>query len=373
MNSDSDIPRISLRDIAAKLGVSHSTVSLSLRDHPRISQAVKDRVRNAAEELGYRPDPMLAALANYRRSKENHPIAAGVAWINAWSKPEDLRKHKEFDFYWQGAFKAAEKFGFRLEEFHLGRECSPKRLHQILSTRGIRGILLPPHHEEPDWQEFPWDHYSIVRFGRSLRHPECHIVTADQIANTILAVRKIREKGYQRIGFVTLEGDFSKRGMQFELGFLGGQRMIRDENPIPVLILSRTDAAQRREAFKDWISKFNPDAVFTPDPLVADLIKQCGMKIPDDIGLAVTSILDAGADSGIDQHAEEIGRVGFLMLNSLINDRSRGIPSIFRQILVEGSWVDGNSLPECRTAKKPVTKRKPATKGGSPESKGKSG
>lgn len=345
MNPDSSPPRISLRDIAARLGVSHSTVSLSLRDHPRISQAVKDRVRKAAEEMGYRPDPMLAALANYRRGREQHPISAAVAWINAWPAPEDLRHFKEFDFYWQGAFKAAEKFGFRLEEFRVGRECSPRRLHQILSTRGIRGILLPPHQMEPDWREFPWENYSIVRFGRSLRHPECHIVTADQIANTILAVRKIHEKGYHRIGFVTIEGDFSKRGMQFELGFLGGQRIIRDENPIPVLILNRSAAEERRKAFESWFASYRPDAIFTPDPTVAELLKQCGIRVPEDVGLAVTSILDAKADAGIDQHPEEIGRVGFLMLNSLINDRSRGIPGIFRQILVEGSWVDGSSLP----------------------------
>lgn len=346
MNPDSSLPRVSLRDIAARLGVSHSTVSLSLRDHPRISQAVKDRVCKAAEEMGYRPDPMLAALANYRRGREQHPITSAVAWINAWPTPAGLRQFKEFDFYWQGASKAAEKFGFRLEEFRVGRECSPKRLHQILSTRGIRGILLPPHQTEPDWQDFPWDHYSIVRFGRSLRHPECHIVTADQIANTILAVRKMHEKGYKRIGFVTLEGDFSKRGMQFELGFLGGQRIIRDENPIPVLILSRSDAAGRKKAFEAWHARHQPDAIFTPDPSVAGLLKHCGLRVPNDLGLAVTSILDAKADAGIDQHPEEIGRVGFLMLNSLINDRSRGIPSIFRQILVEGSWVDGASLPD---------------------------
>jgi LacI family transcriptional regulator len=347
--SNSEMPRVSLRDIAARLGVSHSTVSLSLRDNPRISPTVKERVRKAAAEMGYRPDPMLAALANYRRGRETHPITAGIAWINAWPDGDALRKHKEFDFYWQGARMAAEKFGFRLEEFRLGRDCSPKRLHQILSTRGIRGILLPPHQIEPDWSGFPWEEYSVVRFGRSLRHPACHIVTADQIANTILAVQRIHDKGYRRIGFVTLEGDFSKRGMQFELGFLGGQRIIRDEDPLPVLILSRGDPASRRASFKEWLSLHRPDAIFTPDPAVSELIRSCGLRVPEDIGIAATSVLDGGTDSGINQHPEEIGRVGFLMLNSLISDRSRGIPAIFRQILVEGSWVDGTALPDRRS------------------------
>lgn len=362
MSSDSQMPRVSLRDIAAKLGVSHSTVSLSLRDNPRISATVKERVRKAAEEMGYRPDPMLAALANYRRGRESHPITACVAWINAWPEPENLRKHREFDCYWQGAFKAAEKFGFRLEEFLLGRECNARRLHQILSTRGIRGILLPPHKQQPDWQDFPWEHYSIVRFGRSLHQPECHIVTADQVANTILAVRKIHEKGYKRIGFVQPKGDFSLRGMQFELGFLGGQRLVQEDHPIPVLILEPGQPAARVAAFHAWYQAHKPDAIITSDPELPAMVKQLGLKVPDDFALAATSILDGGSDAGIDQHPEEIGRVGFLMLNSLISDRSRGIPSIFRQILVEGSWVDGASVPDAPGSSGGRTPRKAAKK-----------
>ena len=345
MPPEPDPHRISLRDLAARLGVSHATVSLALKGSPRISAPVRERIIALAEEVGYRPDPMLSALASYRRGKRSQPITAEVAWINAWPDPAQLRKHREFDFYWQGAFKAADKFGFRLEEFHLGAECGPRRLHQILSTRGIRGILLPPHQIEPDWQDFPWEHYSVVRFGRSLHHPACHIVTADQIANTILAVQQIHAKGYRRIGFVTLEGDFSRRGMQFELGFLGGQRIIRDSEPIPVLVLTRTNPATRRKAFTTWLETYRPDAIVTPDPAIRQLLQQSGKSVPGDFGLAVTSVLDGGADCGIDQHPEEIGRVGFLMLNSLISDRSTGIPAIFRQILVEGSWVDGQSLP----------------------------
>src|SRR5690606_34850556 len=104
-----------------------------------------------AEEMGYKPDPMLAALANYRRGKNTIPITASIAWLNAWPEPEKLRGFKEFDCYWQGAFAAAEKFGYRLEEFQFGKGFTPERLHQILSTRGIRGMLIPPHQNDPDW------------------------------------------------------------------------------------------------------------------------------------------------------------------------------------------------------------------------------
>jgi LacI family transcriptional regulator len=45
--------KVSIKDLAARTGLSFATVSLSLRDHPRISDDTKGRVRKAAQELGY--------------------------------------------------------------------------------------------------------------------------------------------------------------------------------------------------------------------------------------------------------------------------------------------------------------------------------
>jgi LacI family transcriptional regulator len=348
MNSDSSSsqrPRVSLRDLAKELGVSHVTVSLALRNHPRISEAMRRKIQETAERHGYRPDPMLAALANYRKSKSEHPITSAIAWINAWPDPAELRKHREFDLYWQGAFAAAEKFGYRIEEFQIGKNLAPQRLHQILSTRGIRGLMLPPQKAQPDWGDFPWGEYSVVRFGRSLKYPRSHLVTADQVANTILAFEKMRERGYRRIGFVTDENDQQRSGHLFEAGYLVAQRSVDESERIPIFTAGGLPPGQQFLAMANWIRANKVDAIFTDRAEVPKVLKKAGISVPGDVGLAVTTVLDTGVDTGIDQHPEEIGRVGFLLLASLINDGSRGVPPIFRQILVEGSWVDGESLP----------------------------
>ena len=67
--------------------------------------------------------------------------------------------------------------------------------------------------------------------------------------------------------------------------------------------------------------------------------------MPDDIAVAATTIVDTSVDAGIDKHSEEIGRVGVLVLNSIVKDGAYGTPSIFRRILVEGSWIDGMTMP----------------------------
>lgn len=357
MNPEPENRRYSLRDIARELGVSHAAVSMALRDSPRISAPLKEKIRAFAERVGYRPDPMLAALASYRQSKSNPSIQAALAWINAWPDPDKLHSYREFDAYWRGARAAAEKFGYRLEEFRIGRECSPRRLHQILTTRGIRGLLLPPHQVQPDWGSFPWESYSIVRFGRSLGEPHTHLVTADQVANTMLAIREILKRGYRRVGLVTDQTRIHESGHLFEGGYLLAQHSIPAGDRVPVMALGAHPAGQRGKAIAAWIKEHRVEAIFTDVAEVPDLLEKQRVRVPDDVALAVTSVLDARADAGIDQHPEEVGRVGFLMLNSLINDGARGIPKIFRQILVEGSWVDGSTLPD-RSRIKPAGRAK---------------
>jgi DNA-binding LacI/PurR family transcriptional regulator len=346
MNHENQPSRVSMRDLAKRLGVSHVTVSLALRDNPRISESMRRQIREMAESMGYRPDPMLAALANYRREKGEKPVTSALAWINAWPEPAALRSFKEFECYWVGASKAAEKHGYRLEEFRLGEQYTPKRLHQILSTRGIRGILLPPHSLQPDWGDFPWAEYSVVRFGRSISTPRCHVVTADHVANTMLAFERIRERGYRRIGFVTDETDLKYRGHLFEGGYLTAQRLVDPEERLPVFTLNDIEPHLRSAELLGWLKSNQVDAIITNLAAVPDMLDEVGIRVPDDVALATTTLLDTTISAGIDQHPVEVGRVGFLMLKSLLNDGSRGVPEIFRQNLVEGSWVDGDSVPD---------------------------
>ena len=340
--------RVSMREIASHLGVSHVTVSMALRDSPRVSASMRERVKKVAEDLGYRPDPMLNALAAYRNRKATAGIHSAVAWINAWEKPEELRGYKEFDLYWKGASECATKFGYRLEEFRIDKEMTPQRLHQIFQARNIRGILLPPHGPvKPPWEDFPWEEYSVARFGRSLKFPPAHLVTADQLTNTFVAVSKMRERGYPRIGLITFETDLDPRGPHFTAGFLSARELLGDADSLPIFRIGEPVTKDLVARFLQWLKEEKPDALLsTVEHKI--LLRDAGLRVPEDIAVAATSIHDGGADSGMDQHPEEIGRVGMLLLNSLICDGARGIPKIFRQILVEGSWVDGSSLPDRR-------------------------
>lgn len=68
---------LTMQDVATAAGVDRTTVSLALRNHPRISLATRKRVQQVADELGYRTHPLVSALMTYRANREN-PTGGGV-------------------------------------------------------------------------------------------------------------------------------------------------------------------------------------------------------------------------------------------------------------------------------------------------------
>jgi LacI family transcriptional regulator len=57
---------ITQQDIAERLKVSRITVSKALRDHPDISVEMKERVKNAVEEMGYSPNLIAKQLTQQK-------------------------------------------------------------------------------------------------------------------------------------------------------------------------------------------------------------------------------------------------------------------------------------------------------------------
>ena len=73
--------RVTTRDIAERLEISQAAVSLALRSSREISPALCKRVQETAENMGYRPDPLLSSLSHYRRSKTPMTVGQALAWI----------------------------------------------------------------------------------------------------------------------------------------------------------------------------------------------------------------------------------------------------------------------------------------------------
>lgn len=344
-------PNPSLRDIARKLNISHVTVSLAMRNHPRISAIRREQVQALAKKLGYRADPMLSSLIAYRHRKGQRTVASTLAWINRWPDSKELRRHREFDAYWQGAREAAEALGYRVEEFTLDGGMSTSRLNSILLARGVMGLLIPPHPAHTMWSDFglDWGRFAVVRFGFSVADLRVHMVGNDQMRSSELAVRRMAELGYKRIGYVSGAPAETRTDGNFRMGYLRGLETLGIAILPPLVIESEEIVPSVQPQLKVWLKKTSPDGILTTIPALYDGLRQMKFDIPREIGIACTSARDGEKiDAGIDQNPIEIGRVAAQALVEQINRQERGMPEYCRRILVESKWTDGDSLPSRR-------------------------
>jgi LacI family transcriptional regulator len=340
--------RITLKDIAEKVGVSKTAISLALRDSPGISHAMRTKIRHVAEEMGYTTDPILQRLTEYRRKGETAKFLNVIAWLNHWDQPERLRSYREFQQYWEGARLAAKRLGYRLEEFIWPASCQAKRAEEMLQERGVLGLLIPPHKPEVDWGDFDWSKFSLMRFGMSVRQVDSNLVTADHQRAIAMALTKIHDYGYGRIGLVYSQSHDKYLGGNYYGGFLWAQKLLGTQQLIPPFDSETKTpeiAAESKRGLDNWMKKFQPDAILTPNPEVPVFLRELGYRIPHDVAVASTSPYDISVDAGIDQCPNVIGQIAAEMLIKQISLNERGEPADPCRILVESRWQDGKSLP----------------------------
>lgn len=345
-------PRITLKDIARKLGVSHTTVSLALKNHHRISKEQRGKIQRVARQMGYSPDPFLLGLVAHRWKSTLARYHGTIAWLRHWKHHQlnqavraRLKYHEQL---WRGAGQAAKRFGYQVEEVYWAETLTARRVEQILLSRGIQGILIPPHRPAPDWKNFAWQKFSIVRFGLSVPIPDTNLVTTDGFRAVAMAINKIREYGYKRIGMVIAEQDIGIGG-NFCGGFLSSQFYLHLTPAIPPLMsnIDRYLENPQREnrVLERWLERYQPDAILVSEGQVVEQLHELGYRIPKDIAVAATSVHDMDLDTGIDQHAEAVGALAVETLVKQINFNERGEPTEPCRILVESRWQDGKSLP----------------------------
>lgn len=334
--------RVTMRDVARFVGLDPSTVSLALRDHPRISVATRDRVRRAAAELGFTPDPTLGVLASYRRASQARGITATLGWVNRWNPPARLYGYAEFAAYWLGAVAAAEERGYRLVRFDIG-DAPLARLSRLLDARGVAGVIVPPH--EPgcgDWAGLERSRLAVVRIGHSVELA-AHAVGCDQAEAAMLAWSRMRDRGYRRIGFVTQPG--GEAGSRFSAGFLFAQSRADVSERVPVRVLDGDTRESERAQLAEWLALHVPDAILTAHAGVRLHLADLGVRVPDDVGLAATSVLDGDCDTGLDQCSREIGRAAVELLDGLLVRREFGASDSPRMTTLKARWVDGGGVP----------------------------
>ncbi|MDP0498301.1 MAG: LacI family DNA-binding transcriptional regulator [Verrucomicrobiota bacterium JB024] len=341
--------RVTQQDIATKLGLHRSTVSLSLRNHPSISLATRQEVARLAEKLGYQPDPMLTALAAYRERNRPANFEGTLAWVFSSAGGFDWKRPPLYRQYFQGAQAQAQRHGYRLEVHDINSEgMTPRRMANILLARNIQGILLCPQPTAEGEIDLPWENFSAVTFGYTLKKPNLHRVTATQYRGIALVLSKLRELGYRKIGFALVEKTDRRVDHSYLAAYVVDDYLHGAHFNVPPLTV---DHRRDHPALLEWIKRYQMDVVVTVDPLTLGILREHGVRVPEDVGLACSCLeTTEGEMSGLCENSIEIGKTAVDFLVAMIHRGERGIPQHPHHLLVEGTWVPGKTVRKQRVA-----------------------
>lgn len=337
-----DLKRVTLRDVARASGVHLATVSRALRNDSQVGKATAAEVRRIAEQMGYRPDPMLAALSAYRSQTKKQAYHATIAWVtNDYTR--DGWSCTTFDIYFKAARERAAEMGYQLEEFWLREPgITPKRASSILRSRGITGLILAPQPRPKMRVRLDWSEFSAVALGHTTAWPLLNVVTNHHFHSMTTIVRHMRARGYRRIGLVIHHGNDGRSNHAWTGSYLAIQQLWPVKQHVPILWL---DGKTKRD-FAEWVKKYRPDAVISYETM-AKWLEELGYRIPQDMGFATfTGISEPGSRNfaGIDENAQQTGFAVVDLLVGMIQRGERGVPKVPQCLLVEASWKEGDSL-----------------------------
>lgn len=333
-----------LEDVAKAAGVHRTTVSLSLRNHPRIPEPTRVRVKAIAERLGYRINPLVSALMQSRRSGK--PVKhAALAYVTNYPTRYGWRpEHHDRPDFFPGAVERARDFGYKLEHFWLAEPgMTPRRFCDMLSARGINGLIigrLPPGQHS---LELDWDRFSAVALGMTLRSPILHHITENHFDTVWQAMDRCRERGYKRPGFLFSDVNDSPRvGHRWLGAYLTQQSQLPARDRLPVCPGNPTN----EEDFRAWFLRHEPDALLVNNPsLLLRWLSNLNRTVPSDVGLVALEHRRELECTGIYYDPAKIGGLAVEMLVGLMHRNETGVPSVQHEILLTGEWRENCMLP----------------------------
>lgn len=350
-------PRTTQADVARKAGVHVTTVSLALRNSPRLPVATREKLQLLAHELGYRPDPDLSALVAYRKSVRRSKQVSTLAYVTCSGGRWDWKKAPAHADFFRGASSRAPQLGYQLEHFWLGEPgLTPRRLSDILFSRGISGIVFASHWAcEGDLREVDWSHFAAVAIDPLAQLPTLHTVTNDQRLMIQTAVRRIRAAGYERIGFVIPHWWAEIGNLAWTAGFLAEQIKIPAAERVPILFYGNETIARNQtdltvivpeQEFARWFDRHRPEVIVSYSPFLRPRLNAMGLQVPRDVRFVDIFLEDAsGITAGVRQNCVRVGELAVEVLASHLQQHTFGLPALHTTTLVDGTWFEGQSLP----------------------------
>ncbi len=305
---------ITLRDVAARAGVSTSAVSRTFTAGASVSPATRDRVLRAAKALGYQPNVLASALSSGRTK-----LIGLVA--NNFHNPYML---EVFDLF----TRALQARGLRPLLVNLSDDRDPGDCVQMLRQYSVDGVILASSTLPTSFAAaFRAAGLPVVHcFGRAADQPDVHVVGIDNDACGRMAARVLADRGYETVGF--LGGPATATSTQDrQNGFVAGCATLGIS--AQVSHAAAYSFAAGRAAMQGLIEAGPAQAYFCGDDVVSigalSAIRDAGLVAGRDIGVIGLNDMEMSGWNGIDlttirQPMTRIVGAAVDMVGSILND-----------------------------------------------------
>jgi LacI family transcriptional regulator len=329
--------RVTLSDVAARSGYSKSTVSIALRNGPRLPAETRELIKRIAAEMGYHPDPSLSAIAALRWRRSESVRGVGLAALVDSASPA-YRVGLEY----VRAFTArALALGYAVETFDIRAYGNASRLNRVLVERGIRGVLVAPVYDREAFTGIEWGRFAGVACGSALWRPPFHVVTTDVFRSVQLAFREVCACGYRRIGVAA----FTHDPVIVDDDWRAGAALLEARRNPGLTVDLYLGPTRDETAALRWVRRFRPEAIISLHEALLAWLRGSGITVPDRLGFAsLVGSSRASTSSGIDQQHARIGTTAAEMLDLEVRRNEIGPPVSPQTLLVTPEWRQGRTL-----------------------------
>ncbi|KDN87398.1 LacI family DNA-binding transcriptional regulator [Kitasatospora cheerisanensis] len=278
--------RIRLVDVAREAGLSKTTVSAALNGTGRMSDAVRERAREAARRLGYRPN------ATARLLRAGHARLIGYVVGEFANEPGSYMSSPYFAQLTSATATAALRHGYAL--VLLPARCGPEEWADLPLDAAI---VADPLDDDPLVEDFVAAGIPLFTDRSVEGRPGTHWVDVDADAAVREVLDHLREQGARRPA-VVLPGTvtrFHRAVTDSYRRWCGGHgtppRLVHTGGPGDGAVVA---------AVEDLLAGpgTGPDALFVlaeaSPPLVLDAVHRAGLRVPEDL-LLVCASEDASA------------------------------------------------------------------------------
>jgi DNA-binding LacI/PurR family transcriptional regulator len=268
-------PRPTIHDVAKRAGVSKSLVSLALRGSPKVSEASRSSIMQAASDLGYRPNAAARSLAD-RRSR-----TIGVLVL-------DLH-NPVFAEILDGVQSQVRGHGYSTMLVTSGADpvLEQTDLDKLLEFQ-VEGLILVSHRLTPAaLRRFAAEVPAVVVTRDDIHGPRIDTISNDDVAGGALATRHLIGLGHRRI--THLSGGDNPASRHREQGYRAAMAEAGLTNFIRIHLGGLTDGSGYAAAVRALADAEPPTALVVANDIAAigaiAAVQESGRSVPGDVSV----------------------------------------------------------------------------------------